>query len=64
MRERLIVNLLKQLILFGIDLIKEDMRTQLLRTYARLSEHAKIKQPKSLHYLLQLYSTPDDGSGP
>ncbi len=43
MRERLIVNFLKQLILFGIDLVKEDMRTQILRAYARLSEQAKIR---------------------
>lgn len=40
------------------------MRTQLLRTYARLSEHSKIRQPKSLHYLLQLYSSEDVSGGP
>lgn len=27
MRERLIVNFLKQMILFGIELVKEDIRT-------------------------------------
>ena len=27
MRERLIVNFLKQVILFGIELVKEDVRT-------------------------------------
>jgi DNA repair exonuclease SbcCD ATPase subunit len=63
MRERLIVNFLKQLILFGVDLVKEDLRTHILRGYARLSEQAKIRQPKSLHYLLQLY-TQDGGDVP
>jgi hypothetical protein len=43
MRERLIVNFLKQLILFGVEMIKEDMRTQILRAYARLNENAKIR---------------------
>ena len=61
MRERLVVNFLKQLILFGIELIKEDIRTQVLRGYARLEQQAKIKQPKSLHYLLTLYQQ-DDGT--
>ena len=64
MRERLVVNFLKQLILFGVELVKEDMRTQLLRSYARLSEHAKIRQPKSLYYLLQLFTTQDGGDVP
>jgi len=63
MRERLVVNFLKQLILFGVDLVKEDLRTHILRGYARLSEQAKIRQPKSLHYLLQLY-TQDGGDVP
>jgi hypothetical protein len=52
MNERLIVNFLKQLILFGVEMVKEDLRTQILRGYARLSEQAKVRQPKSLHYLL------------
>jgi hypothetical protein len=52
MRERLIVNFLKQLILFGVEMVKEELRTQILRVYARLSEQAKIRQPKSLYYLL------------
>jgi hypothetical protein len=56
MRERLIVNFLKQLILFGVEMVKEELRTQILRVYARLSENAKIRQPKSLYYLLQLYT--------
>ena len=43
MRERLVVNFLKQLILFGVDLVKEDLRTHILRGYARLSEQAKIR---------------------
>ena len=59
MRERLIVNFLKQMILFGIELVKEDIRTQILRGYARLEHQAKIKQPKSLHYLLSLYQNED-----
>ena len=60
MKERLLVNFLKQIILFGVELIKEDIRTQLLKTYARLENTTagvKVKQPKSLHYLLQLYRT-------
>jgi hypothetical protein len=52
MRERLIVNFLKQIILFGVEMVKENVRTQLLRTYARLEQQGKVKQPKSLHYLL------------
>jgi hypothetical protein len=63
MNERLIVNFLKQLILFGVEMVKEDLRTQILRGYARLSEQAKVRQPKSLHYLLQLY-TQDGGDVP
>lgn len=57
MRERLIVNFLKQLIMFGVEMVKENIRSQVLRTYARLEQQGKVKQPKSLHYLLQLYRT-------
>lgn len=42
MRERLIVNFLKQVIMFGIEQIKEDVRTQLLRVYNKLENRAKI----------------------
>lgn len=56
MRERLIVNFLKQLVLFSVDLVKEALRTQLLRAYAKL-EGKVVKQPKSLHYLLTLYKS-------
>lgn len=52
MRERLIVNFLKQLIMFGVEMVKEALRSQLLRAYARLEQQGKVKQPKSLHYLL------------
>lgn len=62
MRERLIVNFLKQLIMFGIEILKEDIRSQLLRGYAKLEP--KIPKPKSLHYLLQLYKSPDSPSIP
>jgi hypothetical protein len=61
MRERLVVNFLKQMILFGVEMVKEDIRTQVLRAYARLEQQAKVKQPKSLHYLLSLYQQ-DDGT--
>jgi hypothetical protein len=59
MRERLIVNFLKQVILFGVELVKEDVQRQLLRSYSRLENRSKILQPKSLHYLLQLFSEGD-----
>lgn len=52
MRERLIVNFLKQVILFGIELVKEDVQRQLCRSYSKLENRSKIQQPKSLHYLL------------
>lgn len=43
LKERLTVNFLKQVILFGVELVKEDLRTQLLRSYAKLESSAKIK---------------------
>jgi hypothetical protein len=61
MRERLIVNFLKQLILFGVEMVKENLRTQLLRMYSRLENSGKVRQPKSLHYLLQLYRGSEGG---
>lgn len=62
MSERLVVNFLKQLIMFGIDIVKEDIRNHLIRTYSKLENRNKINQPKSLHYLLQLYKDAKDSS--
>ena len=45
-------------------MVKEELRSQILRAYARLSEQAKIRQPKSLHYLLQLYTQDNGGDVP
>ncbi|CDW79816.1 UNKNOWN [Stylonychia lemnae] len=53
-KEKLVVNLLKQILMFGNDLIKQNMRNQLLGSYSRVEKQLKVKS-KSIKYLLDLY---------
>ena len=53
-KERLVINLFKQVIMFGNDLLKQDVRTQLLRTHAKIDRELKVKS-KGINYLLALY---------
>ena len=40
--------------MFGNDMIKQDIRTSLLKTYTKIEKTVKIKS-KGINYLLQLY---------
>eukprot|EP00347_Sterkiella_histriomuscorum_P016192 403354133 len=53
-KERLVVNLLKQVIMFGNDMMKQNMRNQLLGAYSRVDKTLRVKS-SSIKYLLSLY---------
>lgn len=40
--------------MFGNEMIKQDIRTSLLKTYTKIEREAKVKS-KGINYLLMLY---------
>lgn len=53
-KEKLIVNFLKQVILFGTEMVKQSLKNQLLQSFTKIEREIKVKS-RSINYLMQLY---------